>query len=133
MSYILCAVEYSTESGGPGAIPPGYPAGTQQINQPPLGTQHLWISQKNHTPGTSFQRFRVLAASDVAGTVEIQQSWNGVNWFVTNTASVVADYTQGVVLEGLACAFLVRAVYKNGVAPQTHFTLITAEVAGASA
>ena len=69
----------------------------------------------------SNSRFRAFAASDVAGTLNIQQSRTGTTWYTTNTVAVTAGITNGTPLESLLILPNVRAQYVNGAAPQTLF------------
>jgi hypothetical protein len=83
------------------------------------------------TNGLGVARFRAVAASDVAGNLQVQQSDDGVTWFITQpNVGILADFTQGTVLESIITMRYVRAVVTNGGgAPQTSFKFSTALVA----
>jgi hypothetical protein len=82
------------------------------------------------TSAWAYVRFRVLAASDQAGTVYIEQSADGTTWFRTSTEPVTAGFTQAaIVTESLITMRYVRAYYVNGATQQTEFMLATALLA----
>lgn len=82
------------------------------------------------TQGLGVARFRAVAAADVAGNLQIQQSRNGVTWFITQpNVGIMADFTQATVLESIITMRFVRAVVTNGAAPQGSFEFDTALVA----
>lgn len=70
--------------------------------------------------------FRAFAASDQAGTVNIQQSLDGKIWWTTLTAPIVA--AQGTVLESLCTLPFVRAQVVNGTTSQTTLLFVTSFV-----
>ena len=74
---------------------------------------------------SGFGRFRAFASSDQAGTLNIQQSRDGVTWYTTTSVAVAAGATAGTVLESLLALPLVRAQYVNGATPQTAFEFDT--------
>lgn len=77
-----------------------------------------------------FSRFRAFASSDVAGTLNIQQSADGgTTWYTTTTAAVAAGSTAGTVLESIIAQPHVRAQYVNGASVQTAFAFSTALLA----
>lgn len=69
--------------------------------------------------------FRAFAAADVAGTLNIQQSPDGTNWFQTATAVIPASFTTGVGIESNIYMRYVRAQVVNGSGAQTDFELDT--------
>ena len=78
--------------------------------------------------GAGASRFRAFAAADVAGTLIIQQSADKVNWFKTISQPVLADFTQGTVLESMPVLRYVRAVFTNGATNQASFEFDTSVV-----
>ncbi len=69
--------------------------------------------------------FRAFAASDVAGTLNIQQSPDGENWFKTDTVAIVAGFSAGVYLESKVLMHYVRAQLVNGSTAQTEVEVDT--------
>ena len=80
--------------------------------------------------GGEYRYFRAFAASDVAGTLEIQQSRDGATWWRTDSAAVPAGVTNGVMLEAEIIMPRVRARYVNGGAAQSQFEFVTLLVKG---
>jgi hypothetical protein len=72
--------------------------------------------------------FRAFAAADVAGTLNVQQSPDGTNWFTTDTASIPASAGTGVRIEAAIVLRYVRAQVVNGSSPQTEFEFDTVAV-----
>lgn len=78
----------------------------------------------------NFARFRAFAASDVAGTLNIQQARTAAGpWFTTTTAPVAAGFGSGTVLESIVTLPFVRAQYVNGAAAQASFEFDSSLVA----
>ncbi len=73
----------------------------------------------------TYSSLRVFATSDVIGTVSVQQSVDGTTWFTTVSAAVVADSTQGTIVESLITLTHVRAYYVNGAGDQASFLLVS--------
>jgi hypothetical protein len=59
--------------------------------------------------------------SDQSGTLQIQQSWDEVNWDVVTTLNVSSNVGQGFVID--VVALFGRLVYTNGSTAQTKFRL----------
>ncbi len=78
--------------------------------------------------GAGVTRFRGFASSDQAGTLNMQQSPDGVTWFTTQTEPVAAGYTVGTVVESITAMRYVRVQYVNGATLQTEFTLASSAV-----
>lgn len=75
-----------------------------------------------------FSKIRAFALADQAGTLNVQQSWDGgTTWKTTDTVAIVAN--TGKTLEALLVAPLARVNYVNGGVAQTAFTLASALVA----
>ena len=76
-----------------------------------------------NTPGGDlFTYFRVICASDQAGTVEVQQSMdNGVTWWTTLSQST--NGAVGTIVESIVTAPLVRYVFTNGATAQATFQI----------
>lgn len=73
--------------------------------------------------------FRAFASSDQAGTLNIEQSPDGVNWFVTDTASIVAGFlSKSVYIESKVVLRYVRAQLVNSTVAQTEVEFDTALV-----
>lgn len=68
-------------------------------------------------------RLRAFAYSDVAGTLNIQQSRDGTTWRTTLTQAVGA--ASGTVVESVVSRRYVRAQYVNGAGAQATFELDT--------
>lgn len=79
--------------------------------------------------GGENSRFRAFAAADVAGTLNLQQSRDGVVWYTTVTQAVGAG--SPTVVESIVTLPLVRAQYVNGATNQATFEFDTALVGGA--
>lgn len=75
-----------------------------------------------------FDFFRVIASSDQAGTVSVQQSVDGVNWVTTLSQAVAAGSNEGTVIESIPAAVYIRAQYVNGATAQSVFRMATMEV-----
>src|ERR1039457_4612683 len=91
----------------------------------PLAAAASFTGASHDTSAWSYVRFRVLAASDKAGTVYVEQSDDQVNWFQTSEeAPVITDFTEAsIVVESLITMRYVRAAYVNGATAQTDFVL----------
>lgn len=76
-----------------------------------------------------YAHFRAFASSDVAGTVAIQQSRDGLTWYTTTSQAVAADSTSGTVIESIVTLPFARARYVNGAANQAAFELDSALLA----
>ncbi|MDQ1426626.1 MAG: hypothetical protein QOK39_102 [Acidimicrobiaceae bacterium] len=72
--------------------------------------------------GSGFSRFRAFAASDQAGTLNIQQSRDGATWYTTTTTGV-AGGSVGTVLESIIALTFMRCQYVNGATNQGTFEL----------
>jgi hypothetical protein len=68
-------------------------------------------------------RLRAFAYSDVAGTLNIQQSRDGSTWRTTISQAVGA--TSGTVVESIISRRYIRASYTNGAGAQGTFELDT--------
>lgn len=75
-----------------------------------------------------YSRFRAFATADVAGTLSVQQSADGVVWHTT-VAPVAVPANTPTVLESIVSLPYVRAVYVNGATIQTSFDFASALVA----
>lgn len=65
--------------------------------------------------------FRAVASSDEAGTLNVQQSPDGKNWFITDTGTITAGFgTKSVVVESKIVMPFVRAQIVNGSSAQTE-------------
>lgn len=73
------------------------------------------------TQGLGVARFRAFAAADVAGTLSIEQSRDGLTWYETTSAGILANIAQGTVLESIIALRFVRARVVNGGAGQAAF------------
>lgn len=113
------------------------------VGSAPIARQGLQTFQDTTTPLAAnasffgntrsmngYTRFRVIAASDMAGTVVIQVSEDGNTWFsVANTVTAVpAGFTSGTSVEGLLIMPYVRCAYVNGAGAQTQFELASSLV-----
>lgn len=65
--------------------------------------------------------FRVFADADQAGTLNVQQSMDGVTWYTTDTASVSASTPK--IIESTWTLNYVRVQYVNGATAQGAFLL----------
>lgn len=73
-------------------------------------------------PTDGFSKVRALAFADQAGTLNIQQSFDGgVTWRTTDTTAIVASTAKTI--EALIVAPLVRVQYVNGGVANTVFNL----------
>lgn len=79
--------------------------------------------------GSNFDFFRVLVASDQAGTLNIQQSPDGTTWVTTLSQSIPANAAEGTVVESIPSALFIRAQVVNGATAQTTFILAQMTVA----
>lgn len=78
--------------------------------------------------GGGATRFRAFASSDQAGTINMQQSPDGVTWYTTESQPLTAGSTVGTVVESITCLRYVRAQVVNGTVAQTAFLLGTVPV-----
>jgi len=78
--------------------------------------------------GAGSTRFRGFGASDQAGTINMQQSPDGVNWFTTTSEPLTAGFTGGAVVESLTALRYVRVQVVNGGTPQTQFVCASSAV-----
>jgi hypothetical protein len=76
-----------------------------------------------------FSKFRAFGASDVAGTLNVQQSRDGVTWYTTVTQPVAAGITSGTIVESILELPFARAQFVNGAANQGAFELDSALIA----
>ena len=103
----------------------------------PLGASASFDGTPHDTSAWAYVRFRVLAASDKAGTVYIEQSADYdpahpllAHWFRTSETPVVADFNKvAIVAESLITTKYVRASYVNGATSQGEFFMATALLA----
>ena len=72
--------------------------------------------------------FRAMASADQSGTLNIQQSPDGENWFTTDTDAIAADFTKAVYLESKVVCRYVRCQLVNGATAQTKVELDSALV-----
>lgn len=100
---------------------------TKQESTTPLGSSaSVFGGSRDMTAGGPTTRFRVFAAADQAGTVQVQASYNGGVWWTTNSAAIVAG--QGTVLEATPATRYVRGVVINGGSAQGVLEFDTAIV-----
>lgn len=95
----------------------------------PLAANVTWESDTQSSPGYPVPVNLQLALtgtvfSDVAGSLYVDQSPDGVNWDVSSTAITVAAGVGQAINEPLT-GFYVRLRYVNGAAAQTEFRLAT--------
>jgi hypothetical protein len=96
----------------------------------PLGSNDTFPGTSHDTSAWSYVRFRVLAASDQAGTAYIEQSSDGTHWFRTSETPVIADFAKAaIVAESQITMKYVRASYVNGAISQGEFFMATALLA----
>jgi hypothetical protein len=72
---------------------------------------------------SGFGTFRAFAASDQAGTLNIQQSRDGLTWYTTNTTAVPGGITNGTVLQSVIAMPFVRVQLVNGPTAETAVEL----------
>ena len=78
-------------------------------------------------PVSNFDFYRVLAASDQVGTLNIQQSIDGSTWYTSVSQATVAG--EATVVESIPSASFIRAQFVNGSTAQTEFLLSSMTVA----
>lgn len=72
--------------------------------------------------GADSSKFRAFSLSNVVGTLNVQQSWDGgTTWVTTHTAAAGAGTP--TVIEAQVLAPMVRVQYVNGAGAQGSFTL----------
>jgi hypothetical protein len=78
-------------------------------------------------PG-GYARWRVFAYSDQAGTVNLQQSPDGVTFYTTISQAYAAG-GQAAIVESLVALPYLRVTYVNGSSAQTVFRLLASVLA----
>ena len=71
--------------------------------------------------GGGATRFRGFASSDQAGTINMQQSPDGLAWYTTESQPLTAGSTVATVVESITCLRYCRVQVVNGATAQTAF------------
>jgi hypothetical protein len=71
-----------------------------------------------------YERITGYASSDQAGTISINQSDNGTDWYETHTVAVAAGSTKGTPYSVDLVARFVKVDYVNGATAQTLFKIV---------
>lgn len=87
-------------------------------------------SYNQQSAGNRYAQFRVVAVSDVGGTINVQQSFDGITWYTTLSQPITAGATLGTVVGSMWSLPYIRVSYVNGATAQTVFKLATDFIMG---
>lgn len=86
----------------------------------PLGSGGTYTSDA--IQGLNYRRLTGFVSSDQGGTLDLEHSDDGTNWYKITSIAVTGGTPKG--FEEVFYAQHVRAKYTNGATPQTSFELV---------